>query len=65
MLPGYIQLWDVLLIRMIVGQEPIVLAVGRDVGLFFLFLFFLSCPSLSLLFLHLSGRQPDLDLNTV
>ena len=43
MLLGYIQLWDVLLIWMIVGQEPIVRAVGRDGGLFF-FCFFFVLP---------------------
>ena len=50
--PGRPTIW------MIVGQGPIALAVGADVGLFGHF--FLS-SILSLLFLTLSGRQPDID----
>ena len=42
---------------MIVGQGPIALAVGAGGGCWD---FFLS-PILSLLFLPLSGRRPDID----
>ena len=45
-------------IRMIVGQEPIALAVGARVGVF---LTFLLSSVFSLLFLPLSGRRPDID----
>ena len=47
----------VLLIRMIVGQGPIALAVGAGGGC--LDIFFSSI--LSLFFLPLSGRRPDID----
>ena len=54
--PGRPTVW------MIVGQGPIALAVGAVGALFWTFL-----PSsiFSLLFLPLSGRRPDVDLNTV
>ena len=42
---------------MIVGQGPIALAVGADGGVWT----FLLSAILSLLFLPLSGRQPDID----
>ena len=42
---------------MIVGQGPIALAVGAGRGLFGHF----YSPILSLLFLPLSGRRPDID----
>ena len=46
---------------MIVGQGPIALAVGAD-GVFWTFLL---SSVLSLLFLPLSGRRPNIDRNTV
>ena len=51
------QCWDVLLIWIRVGQEPIALAVDAGGGLFGHF----SFSILSLLFLPLSGRRPDID----
>ena len=42
-----------------VGQGPIVLAIGA--GGFFFFWTFLLSSILSLLFLPLSGRRPDID----
>ena len=48
--PGRPTIW------MIVGQGPIVLALGAGC----LDIFTLLCP-LSLLFLPLSGRRPDID----
>ena len=42
---------------MIVGQGPIALAVGADGGVWT----FLLSAILSLLFLPLSGRRPDID----
>ena len=48
-------------IRMIVGQGPIVLAVGAG-GVVWTFLL---SSIFSLLFLPLSGRQPDIGWNTV
>ena len=50
--PGRPTLW------MIVGQGPIALAVGAGRG--FVWTFLLS-SILSLLFLPLSGRRPDID----
>ena len=47
----------VLLIWIIVGQGPIALAVGAGGGCFDIF----SLSVLSLLFLPLSGRRPDID----
>ena len=48
--PGRPTIW------MIVGQEPIALAVGAGGGLFWIFFTLLSH-----LFLLLSGRRPDID----
>ena len=53
--PGRPTIW------MIVGQGPIALAVGAG-GVVWTFLL---SSILSLLFLPLSGRRPDIDLNTV
>ena len=51
---GKLQCQDVLLVWTIVGQGPIVLAVGADGGCLDIFsLIFLFCPPLS-------GRQPDI-----
>ena len=47
--PGRLTIW------MIVGQGPIALAVGAGGGVFFL------SSILSVLFLPLSGRRPDID----
>ena len=48
-------------IRIIVGQGPIALAIGTG-GFFFFFFWTLVLYSiLSLLFLPLSGRRPDID----
>ena len=52
------QCLGVLLIWILVGQGPIVLAVGAGGGLFWTF--FLSSIS-SRFFLPLSGRRPDID----
>ena len=51
--PGRPTIW------MIVGQGPIALAVGAGGGC--LDIFTLLYPILSLLFLPLSGRRPDID----
>ena len=51
------QYWGVLLIWIIEGQGPIVLAVGAS-GV--VWTFFLSSIT-SLFFLPLSGRRPDID----
>ena len=48
-------LWGILLMWIIVGQGPTVLAVGAGGGC--LDIFYL----IYLLFLPLSGRQPDID----
>ena len=45
-------------IWMVVGQEPIALAVGAGGGLFGTFLL---SSIFSLIFLPLSGRRPDID----
>ena len=57
-----LQCLGVLLIWMKVGQGPIVLAVGAggDCSEFYSFVYHFSLLSLSL-----SGRQPDIDRNTV
>ena len=47
----------VLLIRIIVGQGPTALAVGAGGSCLEIFL----SPIISLLFLPLSGRRPDID----
>ena len=47
----------VLLIWIIVGPEPIVLAVGADGGCLDIFLSSFT----SLFFLHVSGRRPEID----
>ena len=47
---------------MIVGQGPIVLAVGAVGGTVWTFLL---SSIFSLLILHLFGRRPDIDSNTV
>ena len=47
----------VLLVWMIVGQEPIALAVGADGGCLDIFL----SSIFSLFFLPLFGRRPDID----
>ena len=49
--PGRPTIW------MIVGQGPIVLAVGASMGCFDIFL----SSIISLFFLPLSGRRPDID----
>ena len=51
------QCWGVLLLWIIVGQGPVVLAVGAGGGCLD---FFLSSIT-SLFFLPLSGRRPDTD----
>ena len=51
------QRWGVQLIWMIVGQEPIALAVGAGVGCLVIFFSRLSL----LISFSLSGRQPDFD----
>ena len=51
------QCWGVLLIWIIVGQGPAALAVGASGGC--LDIFFSSV--ISLFFLPLSGRRPDID----
>ena len=48
-------------ILMIVGQGPVALAVGVGGGCLDIFTLLI----LSLLFLPLSGRRPDIDRNTV
>ena len=58
------QCQGVLLVRMIVGQGPIALAVGAGWGLFGHF-FFSHLEIVSLFFLPLFGRRPDTDWNTV
>ena len=55
------QCWGVLLIWIIVGQGPIVLAVDAGGGCLDIFL----SSIISLLSLPLSGRRPDIDWNTV
>ena len=54
--PGRPTVW------IIVGQCPIALAVGAGVGLVWTALL---SSVFSLLFLPLSGRRPDIDLNTI
>ena len=49
------QYWGVLLVWVIVGQEPIALAVGAGGGCLDIFSF------IYLFFLPLFGRQPDID----
>ena len=51
----------ILLIWIIVGQGPTVLAVGAGGGCLNIFL----SSIISLFFLPLSGRRPDIDWNTV
>ena len=51
------QCWGVLLIWIIVGQRPVALAVGAGGGCLDIFL----SSVLSLLFLPLFGRRPDID----
>ena len=51
------QCWGVLLIWIIVGQGPVALAVGAGGGCLDIFL----SSVLSLLFLPLFGRRPDID----
>ena len=51
------QCWGVLLIWIIVGQGPIVLALGAGGGCLDIFVSSVT----SLLFLPLSGRRPDID----
>ena len=52
---------DVLLIRILIGQVPIALAVGADGGCLDIFLSRLSF----LISFSLSGERPDTDCNTV
>ena len=52
----------VLLVWIRVGQGPTALAVGAGVGVVWTFLL---SSILSLLFLPLFGRRPDIDRNTV
>ena len=61
MVLGKLPVPGVLLIWIRVGQGPTALAVGAD-GV--VWTFFLS-SIISLFFLPLSGRRPDIDLNTV
>ena len=51
------QCWGVILVLIVVGQEPTALAVGAGGGCLD---FFLS-SIISLFFLPLSGRRPDID----
>ena len=53
----YFQCWGDLLIMIIVGQGPIVLAVGAGRGCLEIFLSSIT----SVFFLPLSGRRPDID----
>ena len=55
MVLGNFQCWGLLLIWIIVGQEPTVLSVGAG-GVVWV-----SFSRLSFLFLPLSGRRPDID----
>ena len=53
--PGRPTVW------MIVGQGPIALAVGAGGGCLDIFTFLYPFSPLSILFLPLSGRRPDID----
>ena len=52
--------WGVILVLIVVGQEPTALAVGAGGGGGGCLDFFLS-SIISLFFLPLSGRRPDID----
>ena len=57
MVLGKLPVRDILLIWITVRQEPIALEVGAGGGCLYIFL----SPNIFLMFLPLSGRQPDGD----